>query len=321
VFRPVPSTMNSPFPLRALLLALLCLLAPVAAWACMNDYTPNVNKAAMKRGNSLIQQITLHPTNEPWTVRRERLRKLLAEGGDFRVKNDLATTLAHTGEADEAVKLLEEVEAEKPGRYFTAANLGTAYELAGDDRKALEWIRKGIERNPDAHDGTEWLHVLILQAKLAIAEDPKWLETHSILGDPVKGKENAKIGKGVAGNRGEKLTAAQIKKAFLYQLHERLQFVKPPDAVVGALLLDLGQLVALEPVGVGASAEIVNLAVEYLRELPKSHPLMARAVANQRLAEIAQQTSDARDPVPGFWLFVAVVVLLSVLGIRWWQRI
>jgi tetratricopeptide (TPR) repeat protein len=230
----------------------------------------------MERSESLLDQLTKHALKEPWTERRDRLRKLLAEGGDFRVKNDLATTLVHTGEIAESVKLLEEIETEKPGLYSTAANLGTAYELSGDDRKALEWIRKGIERNPDAHEGSEWLHVRILEAKLALAEDKDWLKTNSITGVVRTGLE---ITVTSVGNRGEKLALGQVKAALLYQLHERLQFVLPPDVLVGALLLDLGELVAMEPPGAGAAGGIVRLAYSYLQLLPRDHPLSERHLA------------------------------------------
>ena len=81
----------------------------------------------------------------------------------------------------EAIELLEELEKKSPGQYAVAANLGTAYELNGDNRKALEWIKKGVERNPESHFGTEWLHVKILEAKIAIEQNPEWLSNHSVL--------------------------------------------------------------------------------------------------------------------------------------------
>jgi tetratricopeptide (TPR) repeat protein len=287
-------------------MAVLGLFAAFEAKACLNEYRPNT--AAVERSRSAEEKLTLHSHSEPWPERRNRLRQLLAEGGDFRVKNDLAAALAHTGEAKEAVKLLEEIEAEKPGLYFTAANLGTAYELSGDNQKALEWIREGIKRNPDAHEGTEWLHVLILQYKMAIDEDAKWPETHTIFGDPVfgytndelfahlreqkedpKAKTPAPIGNKPVGNRGQKLTDEEIKTALFYQLHERMQFVKPPDVAVGGLLLELGILVGNESTGPGGSTGIFDLAKKYLRELPEEHPLAREAVVLGELANRGQR--------------------------------
>ena len=238
----------------------------------MNDYVPNV--AAIERSKSVLDQLQKHTEKEPWEARRNRLRKELTAGGDYKVKNDLATALAQTGEAAEAVTLLEQIEAEKPGLYVTAANLGTAYELSGDDEKALEWIRKGIELNADAHEGTEWLHVRILEAKLALKTDPKWLDAHSIV-DPTKNL--AAPGLFAAGNRGEKLSTKQIKNALIYQLHERLQFVRPPDAVVGSLLVELGCFIREEPPGTAAAQGVFALAATYLKDIPNVDSLQTIA--------------------------------------------
>jgi hypothetical protein len=299
------------FP-RCFLALLLSLAAMPSGLACLNEYKPNKpNVPAIRRSHSLLDQLTQHATEEPWISRRDRLRKQLEESGDFRVKNDLASALLHTGEAVEAVKLLEEVEAEKPGLYFTAANLGTAYELSGDDRRAIEWIRKGIERNPEAHGGTEWLHVRILETKLALAQDPQWLESHSVVYD----QETAKT---AVGNRGEKLTVEQVKKALIYQLHERLQFVRPPESVVGALLLELGELVAQEPEGLGGAAGILELASKYLKSPDAPQSLVTQAGVKWGKAVEAQSSPMKVLHSPlftygGMALLGAMVVALIVV--------
>ncbi len=287
----------------------------------MNDYVPNVE--AIDRSSSVMKQLTRHSVAEPWETRRDRLRKALAEGGDFRVKNDLATALAHTGEAAEAVKLLEEIEAEKPGLYATASNLGTAYELAGDNEKALQWIREGIARNPASHERSEWLHVKILEAKVALAQDPTWLESHSVLaweGRPTPDKPigPAVVENSLAGNRGEKLTVEQVKAALVYQLHERLQFVNPPDVVVGALLVDLGDLIASENSGAGGAFGVFELAEKYLGELPDKHALSQRAFSGTLRAGMGQRrppsgVAERLETVePLGWVFI--VIVLTAVG-------
>lgn len=291
-------------PLLSLLFSTLVCVSPTLA--CFNDYVPNV--AAMERSKAVLDQLQKRDVKEPWDVRRDRLRKELAAGGDYKVKNDLATSLAHTGEAAEAVTLLEQVEAEKPGLYATASNLGTAYELAGNDEKALEWIRKGIERNPDAHEGTEWLHVKILEAKLALESDPKWLDSHSII-DP--GKDVGASGLSAVGNRGEKLSTEQIKKAVIYQLHERLQFVKPPDAVVGTLLLDLTMLIWEEPVGPRAAQDVLSLTNTYLKDLPNMDGVQTIAEFASLQVHEASKTSLHRKGEGG----VAALAVVGIVGV------
>ena len=73
----------------------------------------------------------------------------------------------HTGNPKAAIQILEEIERTNPGLYQTASNLGTAFELASENQKALEWIRKGLERNPKSHEASEWIHVRILEKKVS----------------------------------------------------------------------------------------------------------------------------------------------------------
>ncbi|WP_223787206.1 hypothetical protein [Marinicella meishanensis] len=127
------------------------------------------------------------------------------------------------GESVKAIKLLQAIEQERPGRYETATNLGAAYELNGQLAEALHWIRRGIELNPEAHDGTEWLHYEILHAKDQVAANANWLQTHSVI-DPATQDLDKTI------------------KALQYQLAERSQLVKPPNDIVADLYYLLGLL-------------------------------------------------------------------------------
>jgi tetratricopeptide (TPR) repeat protein len=134
----------------------------------------------------------------------------------FEEKTDYAVALIFLGDYAKAIDVLVALERERPGVYTTAANLGTAYELAGDLKNALLWIGKGIERDASSHHGTEWLHVAILRAKINLTADKEWLKKHTVL----EGREN------------EQRSAEEIVRAVEYQLGERLQFVSPLDAVV-----------------------------------------------------------------------------------------
>lgn len=125
-----------------------------------------------------------------------------------------------------------------------AANLGTAYELMGKDELALEWIRKGIERNPESHQGSEWLHVRILEAKIGLKKDPDWLKGHSVAGlDFGDGELPSRPSPSSLplGNDGKPLSFLRAHAGIGYQLSERLRFVKPADPVVADLLMDYGQ--------------------------------------------------------------------------------
>ena len=136
-----------------------------------------------------------------------------------------------------AIAIFNQIEAESPGRYSTASNMGTAYELLGNNELALEWIEKGIRRNPESHQGTEWLHLAILKVKIRLAQDPTYLEKHHIieLPDDISPDSQIKVD-------GEQHSAINVGRALHYQLTERATFVKPKDPVMADLLFTYGVL-------------------------------------------------------------------------------
>jgi hypothetical protein len=168
----------------------------------------------------------------------------------------------------------------------------------GRPQEAIE----GIKRNPASHDGTEWLHVKILEAKIALARDPSWLETHSVLG--LDFGEDAIPTLPQQWPEGQDLPST--RKALQYQLRERLGFVKPPDPIVGALLADLGSLVAIDTV-VEHAVPIYDLALTY-------KPVHAEALGKRRAA-LAELIEDRRfrDDLRYVWLPTAGVVALLAL--------
>jgi hypothetical protein len=175
--------------------------------------------------------------------------------------NNVAVSMVHLGQVREAIDILEQHERSKPGVYQTAANLGTAFELNGENEKALEWIAEGVRRNPQGHNGTEWLHVKILKAKIALDDDPQWLVSNSVLGlDLTTVDRDSNVS--LVDDLGFRRTLADIESALVYQLHERLEFVRPPDPVVADLLYDLGAIFALTRTN-EHSAAVRELALSY----------------------------------------------------------
>jgi hypothetical protein len=149
-----------------------------------------------------------------------------AAHASFSDRNDYAAALLYLHRYAAAVAVLVGNEQAYPGQYATAANLGTAYELSGDVDRALHWIKEGIRRNPASHEGTEWLHVAILETKLQLKSNPRWLAKNSVL-DPHRRRPEA-----------------ELAKALEYQLNERLYFIKADDPIMCDLFYEAARLSA-----------------------------------------------------------------------------
>ncbi len=130
---------------------------------------------------------------------------------------DYAMAQIYLGDYRIAIKELKSVEPILKD-YVVASALGTAYELAGDLKQARKWIVEGLKRSLDGHDGTEWLHLAIIDTKLALRRSPDFLQKKSVL-DTTKAPNDD-----------------EIVKAIEYQLNERLSFVGERDPIVADLL-------------------------------------------------------------------------------------
>jgi tetratricopeptide (TPR) repeat protein len=133
---------------------------------------------------------------------------------------------------NETIKLYLEIEKLEPNRYSTAANIGTAYELLGQNDKALQWIKKSVEIDPNSHKNSEWIHVKILEAKI---KGEEFYTTRFLLN---KDFGTELLPKTI-------LTKSELKElsdALYYQLNERVSFIEPKEKIVAQLLFDLGNI-------------------------------------------------------------------------------
>jgi len=136
---------------------------------------------------------------------------------------------------DEALKLYLNIEKSKPNRYSTASNLGTLYELMGENQKAYNWIKKSIAINPKSHKGSEWLHLKILEAKIKNLKD-------------VSGQFLINTNFGTSHAPKTKLSQKDIDElaqSIYFQVNERMSFIEPKDKIISILLFELGNLAEL----------------------------------------------------------------------------
>lgn len=222
------------------ILLFLLLLLPGAAQACLNDFVHNEN------GDGLVNEeldMLVYKRNFDY---RALDKKIAAFESNTKTKtykdsSDFAVALIKRGYIYRALGILESIAKYRPDDYTIAANLGTCYELVGQNEAALSWIKKGIRLNPKSHQGSEWVHVKILEAKIALAKNPEWLKTNKVLALPGQIASLKKTA-GTEKEMKDAFTYAHfdsLERHVIYQLRERLPFMSPPDALMAAVLKEL----------------------------------------------------------------------------------
>lgn len=210
--------------------ALILFACGTIAHACINHYFYGVDKEGRLHSFGMRDDVGYQHFNTGFYntgIRYEMqglLEKLIVERS-YMALSDYAICLLQGGKKEEALKILAALFAKYPYEYQLASNLGTAYELNGQNDSALKYIKRGMILNPKEHYGSEWVHVKILEAKLKLAKDPDYLATHRVLG----------------------LTEAQLKDSVVaeqieLQLKERFPFCPAPDPIMAQLIIDLADV-------------------------------------------------------------------------------
>lgn len=150
-----------------------------------------------------------------------------------------------------AIDLYLKIEKENPNQYSTASNLGTAYELIGDNKNALKWIERALELNPDSHQKSEWIHINILKYKLGQFNLSSKNLIHTDFGTEDFPKTNL-----------SKQDLEQLLTQMYFQLNERRSFVGPKDEIVAQLLFDYGNALLLNDKYPEAK-EVYEMALKY----------------------------------------------------------
>ena len=213
------------------------------------------------------------------------LRKLYKETNDIDYLSDVGVVLILQKKYNEAIKLYSEIEKTHPNRYSTASNLGTLYELIGDNVNALKWIEKSVQLNFNSHNGTEWIHVNILKAKVnglnfssqnIINTD---FSFESFPNTDLK-KDNLKY----------------LRAQIYFQLNERISFIKDKDKSIAVLLFDLANIDYLLGKKSSQYKELYKMAVDYGFD-EKFVEDRLKAIEKNGLAnkDIAKDVSDEKN--------------------------
>ena len=272
------------FCARRVWFSLMALLITAPALACINTFSSQIMEARESGDDKRMAEIT---------ASAEEAHR---SGATLKNTNDLAVAWILTGRMPEGIELLRDLEKRQPGNAIVAANLGSALELSGADAEALQWIRESVRRDPREHEGSEWVHVKILEAKISLKSDPNWLRKNSVVG----WREGGRF---PLDERSRPRTPLEIIRDIDYQLRERTQFVSAPDAIVGDLYLTMGDIAHAVPGAISDSwvrDETISRAYESALEYGTVHEARARermATADLRMeaALPARQAAAAQE--------------------------
>jgi tetratricopeptide (TPR) repeat protein len=236
------------------------------------------------------------------------LESALNRNVDYKLLSDFAWHELRVGNKDNAVKLLEALYEKHPNEYNIVANLGTAYEVTGKNEMALALLKKAVAINPASHHGSEWIHVKILEQKVNAKPDYKHI---------LDLKSGNNFTQWLSGSTYDKsITPDSLMIQLAYQLHERISFISDPDPVVGQLLFDFADLVAISR-SISEAKPFYRYAVTYDSSLiskEKERILIGEGEATEAVETTSTDVvmSSAKKPVAATsqWIYIAVVTVV-----------
>ena len=320
---------------RAFLFCLCCVPTVQFTYACGNEYYQSI-QLPLKHDSLLLSHLLIAPGKfdrpywwngfaENIAATRDSLYSAMANkagvypesigskyativqklliAGEFKLLSDYAWYELRVGDKKRSLLLLEELYKKYPNEYNIVANLGTAYEVTGNNSKALELLKRAVEINPRSHYNSEWIHIKILEQKIAAQPDYKKII-------------NLDINDFASWLRDNKYQFPQhpdsLKKQLAYQLHERISFIGPPDPVVAQLVLDFADIVAKHD-GHAAAIPFYEYAPVYGKDDMKAITTSRKEISAQTKREI--ETTFRRASI--IW---AIPLLAFVLIFIAWLR-
>lgn len=242
------------------------------SFSCYNEYYSLDSKGHFHQID--IGAIRFQKNFDQQKIERKliQLKKKLDTKADFKLLSDYGLYLVKGGKVTEARILFEALAKAYPNEYSIIANLGTTYELLGENEKALEYIRKGLKLNPNSHGGSEWIHVKILETKIRSGKDQNNLREHGVLA--LTPKQEA---------------SEAIRKQLYIQLKERFPFCKGPDPIMADLFIELGDCYA-ETLSFEHAKGLYQIAQKYY--------LTDRSDVTEKINHVRKLRSRYSDSIP-----------------------
>jgi tetratricopeptide (TPR) repeat protein len=287
------------------------LLTPVAVFSCLNEYRTSEMPFADGKVN-LYKLLYSDKAHFPyWHHGFDEMEDLDLQNAAFKNKgldkldykelSDYAVLQIKIGDREQGVAILEKLYAQHPEEYNIVANLGTAYEIVGNDQKALELLRKAVVINPISHYGSEWIHINILEQKLGARQYDK------IINLGIRDFSQWVIDKSYVFPR----PADSLKIQIAYQLHERIGFIKAPDSAIGHLVLDFADIVA--------KTDVRDSAIFFYNYAAYYNPAL-QATIDERKKALAKEHKVVNDTFRWASVVWAIPLLAFVLLFAAWLK-
>jgi tetratricopeptide (TPR) repeat protein len=222
--------------------------------------------------------------------------------------SDYAATLIYQGKYQKAKFIYLQIERDSANLYTTASNLGTIYELIDKPDSAYYWINKSITINPKSHSGSEWIHLKILDYKTSTNKtEGSILELD--FGNELKPKYRYDI--------------QSLENHLNHQLIERLQFITPPNYIMGNLLFDFGNVLAINA-DLEAAIETYKKAQEFGYN---SKLLNDRINFMSKMTKSTENHSEFKEIIKRNKTDIIKIALIGLLSITiliilfvWWRK-
>lgn len=213
--------------LSALLLSFL-LVWPVLA--CMNAFEIIPGIDAGDPSSHFVEMAQVNtPMVEDFIARKQKE----CDKKQNETCSDIAVGYIYLKKFKKALRLTEELVKKYPNEYSVVITHAVALELDGQYTEALKHLKKAIQINPKSHEGSEWIHVKILENAIHGSSNPQG----SILGFD--------FGTGETPVNTKNIDLRKNITELHYQLNDRMYFVGKKDPVFGSMLFDYADMLAL----------------------------------------------------------------------------
>ena len=300
--------------MKPILAVLLLLLLHGVAFACLNEKEEAEPTPLLERRLSPRDLKAEAPSIQK---EADRYMKAYKSSGELKFYQGYGVQLILLGKYDEALKVFDYLRITEPTFkwYSVAANLGTLYELRGENALAYKELARAIRRKPNAHWGSEWIHLNILDIK---RQPGKAINSLNLIG--------VDFGTGPApANKVNEAKLDSLQRQLSYQLTERMAFIQPKDSIVAHLLFDLANVQTLLD-----DYELARENYEWAQKYGLSGDLIQQRIANTEhpqvmppevapSVDLAETASDAKKEAAesAYWqrlgaMSFPVIALLGV---------